>query len=246
MPRKYRRRSLGQTEMAVFDPSQPSRVVGFNWRNPWVIGGAAAALGLIAWFALGGKKDKKKPATVSQAGGGSAASLPAASTGVVVATAPAAQVRVRASSGDSWSSIARKQYGDGRWWPALWDANRSGGTKFADPSVLRAGDDVIVPVLPMGDAAFRRAVFARADAYAQWYRSGRRTAVPAIVNEFTSVPVQNATAGTQVSSQTASTAAANQSASAPVSATDATPQSDRERMQSDAEAAWSALDDGAN
>jgi len=225
MAKRKHRRSLGQTDMAVYDPSQPSRVTGFNWRNPWVLGGAAAALGLFAWFAFGGKKDKKKKPSPTSSGSSAA---PASGGGVVLpatasSTTPTAPQRVRAASGDSWSVIAKKYYGDTRWWPALWDANRSGGSKFSDPSLLRVGDEVVVPVLPVTDSAFRAAVFARATAYQTWYRTSggkisSRNPLPATVTEFTSAPTQNAAAGTQVSSQTAAESSSGQKALPPASA----------------------------
>jgi hypothetical protein len=247
MAKRKHRRHLGQTDMAVYDPSQPSRVVGFNWRNPWVIGGAAAALGLVAWLAFG-KKDKKKAAASS--GAGVSPPLPATGGGGVVipttasSTTPAAPVRVRASAGDSWSTLARKYYGNWQWWPALWDANRSGGSKFADPSMLRVGDDIVVPVLPVNDTAFRAAVFARSKAYQTWYRTSggkisSRNPLPATVTEFTSAPTQNAAAGTQVSSQTAAESSSGQKALPPASSSS---MSAEEKLQSDAEDAWNALD----
>jgi len=250
MAKRKHRRHLGQTDMAVFDPSQPSRTVGIKWRNPWVIGGAAAALGLVAWLAFG-KKDKKKAAASS--GAGVSPPLPATGGGGVVipttasSTTPTAPVRVRASAGDSWSTLARKYYGNWQWWPALWDANRSGGSKFADPSMLRVGDEIVVPVLPVNDTAFRAAVFARAKAYQTWYSAygkSKSRPLPASVLEFTSAPTQNAAAGTQVSTQTAAESSSGQKALPPASSSSSSsaPMSAEEKLQSDAEGAWSSLD----
>lgn len=231
MSRSRSRRRLGASDMAVFDPSRPSRVIGFNWRNPWVIGGAAAAVGLVAWLAFG---RKKKPAATKQVATSTPAALPPPSA--------VSGTRIRAASGDSWSSIARRNYGNEKWWPALWDANRSGGAKFRDPGLLRAGDEVELVNLPVNDAAFRAAVFARADAYRQWYVAGRRGGVPIVVMQATPVPVQSAPAGSQVSTQAAAAAASNTAPSQSVSASSSSPKPE-DALRADAEAAWSSLEE---
>ena len=101
------------------------------------------------------------------------------------------------AKGESWSNIASRAYGDYRWWPYLWDANR-GGAKFADPSMLRAGDEIVVPKLP-GDAEFKKAIFARAEADRKWEAGGKKGARPASTFASTNVPLAMLPPGSPVS-----------------------------------------------
>lgn len=93
------------------------------------------------------------------------------------------------AKGESWSNIAARAYGDYRWWPALWDANRM-GAKYQDPGMLRIGDEIRVPVLSQ-DAKYKAAIFARAEADRQWEVGGKKGARPA--STFASTPLQGVT-----------------------------------------------------
>ena len=70
-------------------------------------------------------------------------------------------------AGESWSNIASRVYGDYRWWPALWDANRASG-RFGNPGTLAVGDVIVVPKLPLQSERFKKLVFDRAEVDRKW------------------------------------------------------------------------------
>lgn len=101
------------------------------------------------------------------------------------------------AKGESWSNIASRAYGDYRWWPYLWDANRM-GAKFQDPGLLRVGDEITVPRLP-SDAAFKAAIFARAEADRKWETGGKKGQRPASTFVTTATPAAMLPPGSPVS-----------------------------------------------
>ena len=211
MPRKYRshRRHLGQAESG-----------GINWKNPWVWGSALAAVGHGVFFwsrkksaSVAKLKDVSTPTgdeTGADTAGGATGVIQDPGTGVPVvgpagALAPVASYVVQ--KGESWANIASRTYGDFRWWPALWDANRTGGTQYKDPSLLRVGDTIKIPDLP-SDAAFKAAIFARATVDREWElakkqakKKGQTFTMPRPASTFaaTPVPAVSAPPGSSVS-----------------------------------------------
>lgn len=99
--------------------------------------------------------------------------------------------------GESWSNIASRAYGDFRWWPYLWDHNRSGSNQFNNPDVLRRGDTIKIPQAPPADEGFKAAIFARAAAHRRYWlnkNAGRRVSMPPEVAERTPLPEKPAQA----------------------------------------------------
>jgi hypothetical protein len=95
-----------------------------------------------------------------------------------ILTGPSAPIqagtRYTVRSGESWSNIASRTYGDYRWWPFLWDTNRS-PTKYVDASALAVGDAIELPASTPTDPAYKSAIFARAKAYSEWYVANQKT-----------------------------------------------------------------------
>jgi hypothetical protein len=95
-------------------------------------------------------------------------------------------------AGESWSNLASRAYGDYRWWPALWDANRSLG-RFGNPSTLAVGDVVVIPKLPLESTRFKKLVFARAEVDRAWelkkLKKGAKVAGPRPKEVFVSTPI---------------------------------------------------------
>lgn len=146
------RRALGQTSLVTYDYSSGSKkIVGLSKAGKWTVGLIAA--GALAWL-LWPKGPKASEATKKAVEG---AKANAAKTGS----------KYTIQKGDSWSKIAEKTYGDYRWWPALWDANRV-GARFMNPDMVRVGEVVVVPALPTSDESFKNVVFARAEAEKNW------------------------------------------------------------------------------
>lgn len=209
--RSHRRRHLGETtEMAVYNPDKPSRVVGINWKSPWLWGGLAA-IGLIAFWPKKAKASEKKPVEKAPdvpvgSGTGTESTVPTGGT-TTLATDPGSgtpvagptgsivsEMKRTVAKGESWANIASRAYGDYRWWPALWDYNRSGGAKFKDPGLLRVGDEIMVPALPQS-AAFKVAIFARAEADRAWEierarakKAGKKFSKPRPLSTMTATP----------------------------------------------------------
>ena len=148
--RKRSRRSLGQTDVVSYDYTKP-KIVGLS-KTGKIVAGLLAA-GALAWL-LWPKGPKATESTKKAVEG---AKVNAAKTG--------SKYTIRA--GDSWSKLAEKTYGDYRWWPALWDANRV-GDKFMNPDKIRVGEVVLVPALPISDEVFKKLVFERAEAERAW------------------------------------------------------------------------------
>lgn len=109
---------------------------------------------------------------------------------------PGGNYTVRA--GESWSNIASRTYGDYRWWPFLWDVNRSMfAGKFTGPDTLSVGDVISLPAGTAGGPAYKNRIFERAKAHAEWWQTkirlqktgGRPRPMPAIVMELTDVRI---------------------------------------------------------
>ena len=117
-------------------------------------------------------------------------------TGVVIAgpsTAIAGGAQHTIASGESWSNIASRAYGNFQWWPFLWDSNRS-GSQFTDPNVLNVGDTITIPATVPADPAYQAAIFARAQAdRAWWLNGGPSSGVPYPLQVTTVTPMTIAT-----------------------------------------------------
>lgn len=97
---------------------------------------------------------------------------------------------------ESWSNLASRAYGDYRWWPYLWDYNRSSSTQFPDPDLLRRGTTVKIPAAPPGVATFKVAIFDRARLHREYWLckagpSGASCVMDFRVLERTPVPTQS-------------------------------------------------------
>ena len=91
-------------------------------------------------------------------------------------------------AGESWSNIAARTYGDFRWWPFLWDANRA-ANRFVSPDNLAVGAAITIPAKTPVGAAFKATIFARAAAHqAYWKKPAPRGAMPAAVITPTPLP----------------------------------------------------------
>lgn len=177
--RKRSRRSLGQTDLVTYDYSA-KKVVGLS-KTGKIVAGLLAA-GALAWlfWPKGPKVSDASKKAVEKA----------------KANAAKSGSKYTVKKGDSWSAIAEKTYGNYRWWPALWDANRT-GDKFTNPDALKVGEVITVPALPTSNEAFRTAVFARAEAERQWSLERAKAAAakksfkverPPLLLEATSLP----------------------------------------------------------
>ena len=90
--------------------------------------------------------------------------------------------------GESWSNIAARTYGDYRWWPFLWDANRT-ANRFTSPDSLAVGDVISIPSAPPASAEYRTAIFRRTTDHANyWKRTAPRGQMPASVLTTTQLP----------------------------------------------------------
>ena len=93
---------------------------------------------------------------------------------------------------ESWANIASRVYGDYRWWPALWDANRASG-RFGSPTTLAVGDVIVVPKLPVESARFKKLVFDRAELDRKWevkkLKKGAKAAGPRPKSTFAATPI---------------------------------------------------------
>ena len=122
------------------------------------------------------------------------------STGVVIAgpstdIAPppvgAADLIKTLERNESWSNLASRAYNDYRWWPYLWDYNRTGSTQFPNPDDRKRGATVKIPAAPPEDPAFKNAIFARAAAHRRYWldkNAGKAVSMPLVVLERTAVP----------------------------------------------------------
>ena len=110
------------------------------------------------------------------------------STDIVPPAVGAADIIKTLEKGESWSNLASRAYNDYRWWPFLWDYNRSSSTTFPNPDVLRRGEVVKIPAAPPEDPTFKAAIFARAAAHRRYWLDGRTGPLPTIVLERTAVP----------------------------------------------------------
>ena len=115
------------------------------------------------------------------------------STPLVAPAESAADTLHTVQNGESWSNIAARAYGDYRWWPFLWDYNRTASTQFDSPDKLLRGASIKIPSLPsMADSSFQSAIFARALKHLDYWkcrgRRGSRCVLDAIVSIRTNLP----------------------------------------------------------
>ena len=114
------------------------------------------------------------------------------STPLVAPAASAADTLHTVQNGESWSNIAARAYGDYRWWPFLWDYNRSSSTQLENPDKLLRGTSIKIPALPvMADSSFQSAIFDRALKHLAYWkcRAKRgRCVLDAVVTVRTSLP----------------------------------------------------------
>jgi hypothetical protein len=155
-------------------------------------GGLLAVAGIFLWSRRA-KAEKREAAAEPILRKEGVMELPTASAvtaGTTVAPpAPGAADKLLTVQRDqSWSSIARDTYGDWRWFPFLWDYNRTASTQFEDADRLDKGTTIKIPALPPGEA-FKKAIFARSAAYVA-FRKRSRGALPPEVTDRTPVPTQ--------------------------------------------------------
>lgn len=74
--------------------------------------------------------------------------------------------------GESWSNIAERTYGNYRWWPFLWDTNRS---KFPNPDKLAPGSSISIPPKSTLPLALQSAYFDRAEQHKKVWAAHRRS-----------------------------------------------------------------------
>lgn len=88
--------------------------------------------------------------------------------------APSYQTRV-IKRGDSWGGLAKEILKDYRWWPFIWDFNRvANPTDFTNPDSMKLGLTIFVPRGTedvLSNEKYKKAVFARAQAHADWWRN---------------------------------------------------------------------------
>lgn len=214
-------RGLGQADIVPADsgtfdvPARKARIIGLSPAGKLIA--TLAGVGLLAW--LFWPKSARAETTADKAIPTNTDS-PATAGSTKVTKDPGSGVAIVGNSGlipnsssytvragdAGWSNLASRAYGDYRWWPALWDANRS-GTKFQNPDLIRAGDVVVIPSLPVTDEKFKAAVFARAEADRAWAlakakakKAGRsfKTPRPAIVSSPTPTSTNLLTPGEPV------------------------------------------------
>lgn len=76
-------------------------------------------------------------------------------------------------AGESWSNVAERTYGNFRWWPFLWDANRD---KYPNPDRLSAGPNTItIPAKSTLPFTKQSAYFARADEHKRIWAAHKRS-----------------------------------------------------------------------
>jgi hypothetical protein len=114
------------------------------------------------------------------------------STPLVAPAVGAADTIHTVQKGESWANLASRTYGDYRWWPYLWDHNRTGSAQLENPDELKRGASIKIPTTPPPDSAFKNAIFSRAEAHrAYWVnraKGGRPRPYPAAVKERTALP----------------------------------------------------------
>ncbi len=91
-----------------------------------------------------GNDEPKKKADFSDVQSGSSSTAPTASTADMGATAPAGGRTYTVVSGDSLSKIAKREYGDGARWHAIFDANRD---QISNPDLIHPGQVLTIPPL---------------------------------------------------------------------------------------------------
>ena len=154
-----------------------------------IIGGGVA---LIGYILLRSKKAKAEEVVkvspdeivpVPAAGGG----LPTPEVGArkdasgVVIAGPSTEIVVvgevkmhTVERDESWTNLASRAYGDFRYWPFLWDYNRSESTQFNDPDRLIRGATLKIPALPALTPAQKAELFKRADLHRAYWRCKAR------------------------------------------------------------------------
>lgn len=162
-----------------------------NAKKNLILGGGLLAIAGIFLWSRRAKAEAVKAATEPRLIKEGVVELPTpapVATGTTVTPpAPGAADKLLTVQRDqSWSSIARDSYGDWRWFPFLWDYNRSSSTQFEDVDRLDKGVTIKIPALP-ADPAFKKAIFARADVYRR-FRARSRGALPKEFTDRTPVP----------------------------------------------------------
>jgi glutaredoxin len=84
---------------------------------------------------------------------------------------PPVQGRYTVQAGQGWSQMAKTLYDDYRWWPWLWDVNRTPTRYVTLDDSPGPGESIMAPVQPPADEDFKRKIFARASAYTTWWLS---------------------------------------------------------------------------
>lgn len=158
-------------------------------KNLIIGGGLLAVAGIFLWSrkAKAAAKAAQEPRLIKEG----VVDLPtpapvAAGTSVAPPSPGAADKLLTVQRDQSWSSIARDTYGDWRWFPFLWDYNRTASTQFEDVDRLDKGVTIKIPALPPGEA-FKAAIFARSDVYKR-FRARSRGALPKEFTDRTPVP----------------------------------------------------------
>jgi hypothetical protein len=148
-----------------------------------------AAGGLLLWLVLRPKKakastldDRAEDALRELEGGGPVltdekvtaavtGNLPPETESSQGAPTASTQTRYSVKAGQGWSQIAKDVYGDYRWWPWLWDMNRSPTQYMTLEDALKPGDSISTPANPPSSFMAKNTIFARAKAYTDWWLS---------------------------------------------------------------------------
>ena len=134
------------------------------------------------------------PSTPKFADPATGALIDGPSTQIVVPSGGQDTIRT-VEKGESWSNMASRAYGDYRWWPYIWDHNRTLSVQFGDPDQLRRGDTVRIPPAPPMSQAFQAAIFERAKLHRDFWLcqsrgGGRSCEMDAFV--YTRTPLESA------------------------------------------------------
>ena len=140
----------------------------------------------------GGMPSPTAPATKDAATG----TVIAGPSTPIVAPTGGADTMHTTQTNESWANLASRAYGDYRWWPYLWDYNRTGSTQLENPDDLKRGISIKIPMAPPNDTGFKNAIFSRAESHrAYWVnkaKGGRPRPYPKDVLERTPVPTFSA------------------------------------------------------
>lgn len=168
--------------MALSDNAKKNLIIG---------GGLLAVAGIYLWSrkakAVAQQAAAEQPLLNNEGVVQTPTPAPVSSGTTVAPPAPGAADKTLVVQRDqSWSSIAKDSYGDWRWFPFLWDYNRTASTQFENVDRLDKGTTIKIPALPPGED-FKKAIFARADIYKN-ARKRSRGALPKAFTDRTPVP----------------------------------------------------------